>query len=416
MNSWINIQASGCQGFTMLTGTSNNFIACWSTNTQGGVIAGKEYSAYDIFGYYNNFVSAASDHAGEDGKPCRAIFRIGGGGSTAGALGAEQAHTKRLFELYGNEVSLCVSSIHMISIHNKYRTSASKDFGLIGLTDLAFLEIKSGHLAVVQIADSVNKQCFADLRVASKLKIGQLTTNSLITGINDNTENQVFMDNGCAFDLDSSNTRLFIPAPDDDLGYADQTWGGGGRGRSSFAGGLIVGSKYRKQNVLLELASSGTGFVDASIQSVTTGTPTYDYSNTALKYAAKQHEFYGRVIQPTVYSETTPNASNVYISPDGSLQRSTSSIKYKDNVSTIETADAKRIASALRPVIYTSKSENTGKIHYGFIAEEVEKVEPSLCHIDDNGEVEGVQYDRIVPILVSYIKDLEDRMNKLENS
>ena len=121
--------------------------------------------------------------------------------------------------------------------------------------------------------------------------------------------------------------------------------------------------------------------------------------------------YLGTVFTVPTYNNTTSNAANVSIpNSDGQVYRSTSSIKYKDNVTTLTDALADKILEC-RPVSYTSKcpNDNNTKINYGLIAEEVNAIDPSLVFLDE-GEPEGVQYDRFVPHLINLVKRLEKRL------
>ena len=122
-------------------------------------------------------------------------------------------------------------------------------------------------------------------------------------------------------------------------------------------------------------------------------------------------DYNGILYSTPTYSNTTSNAANVSMpNSDGQFFRSTSSIKYKDNVTTLTDALADKILEC-RPVSYTSKCTNDDntKINYGLIAEEVNAIDPSLVFLDD-GEPEGVQYDRFVPHLINLVKRLEKRL------
>jgi len=122
---------------------------------------------------------------------------------------------------------------------------------------------------------------------------------------------------------------------------------------------------------------------------------------------------------PQAYNSTTALAANVFIASDGTLSRSTSSIKYKTNVETIENSYSDALLQC-RPVWYKSTSErdNPDWGWWGFIAEEVEQIDPRLCYygVDENGNkiVESVQYDRFVPHLLNLIKRQQQAIETLE--
>lgn len=132
-----------------------------------------------------------------------------------------------------------------------------------------------------------------------------------------------------------------------------------------------------------------------------------------------------------VYTFTTGNAANVNVDSSGYLQRSTSSIKYKTNVETLDDQYADALL-ACRPVWYRSTCEHDCPEHsyWGFIAEEVAAIDPRLVHWktteithDENGaaistpctpEPEGVQYERFVPHLLNLIKRQKEQIEAME--
>lgn len=108
---------------------------------------------------------------------------------------------------------------------------------------------------------------------------------------------------------------------------------------------------------------------------------------------------------------TTGSAANAFLdSVTGSLKRSTSSIKYKENVANLETDSS--LIYGLRPVSYDDK---ISKIRYfGLIAEEVNELLPCLVdHRSDNGQCEYVYYDRLSVLLLNEIKKLKEKVEAL---
>jgi len=146
----------------------------------------------------------------------------------------------------------------------------------------------------------------------------------------------------------------------------------------------------------------------------------------------------GSVVRSTnIRDLTTGSAANVYVATsNASMYRSTSSLKYKTNVETMEDSYADAILG-LRPVWYRSLCPDDPETYgyWGFIAEEVAEVDPRLVSFgvptdyerqyDEDGEPidpavadltepEGVQYDRMVPHLVNLLKRHEARIAALE--
>lgn len=129
----------------------------------------------------------------------------------------------------------------------------------------------------------------------------------------------------------------------------------------------------------------------------------------------------GAVFLPNI--GTTASAANAFInnasSPVNSLLRSTSSIRYKQDVANLDHAVADKLL-ALRPVSYRSKApaDDPEALWYGLIAEEVAAIEPRLVHYspDAAGNLvpDSVQYDRVGVLLLDLIQRMDARVAALE--
>jgi hypothetical protein len=119
------------------------------------------------------------------------------------------------------------------------------------------------------------------------------------------------------------------------------------------------------------------------------------------------------------YNSTTASAANQFVDSAGDFYRSTSSIKYKTNVETIEDHYSDALLQC-HPVWYqsTCEADNPDWGHWGFIAEEVAQIDPRLCFFkeeeDGSLEPEGVQYDRFVPHLLNLIKRQKEQIEAME--
>lgn len=78
-----------------------------------------------------------------------------------------------------------------------------------------------------------------------------------------------------------------------------------------------------------------------------------------------------------------------------------SSIRYKDAIETY--TGSVNVLRQLRPVTFRWKAD--GGRDFGFIAEEVARVEPLLSVHDEHGEVNGVRYDHLGVLLVNAVKE-----------
>lgn len=89
----------------------------------------------------------------------------------------------------------------------------------------------------------------------------------------------------------------------------------------------------------------------------------------------------------------------------------TSARRYKKHIARLA-PDADKLL-ALRPVSYDWKDNKSQPFQLGFIAEEVDKLYPSLVHHTD-GEVQGLNYNGLVAVLLAAAQDHEYRLRKLE--
>ena len=115
---------------------------------------------------------------------------------------------------------------------------------------------------------------------------------------------------------------------------------------------------------------------------------------------------------------TSSNAANVYATSDGKLRRSSSSRRYKNTIEDYDADSAYKFLEEARPVTYLSNSDEEWDQYIGFIAEEMDEVEPRYVHYNEDGAPDGVQYSSIVATLTKIcqmqeqrIKALEDRLN-----
>jgi hypothetical protein len=88
-----------------------------------------------------------------------------------------------------------------------------------------------------------------------------------------------------------------------------------------------------------------------------------------------------------------------------------SSIKFKENITPLEPSLAK--VNQLEPVNYNKVGVEVKEI--GLIAEQVATLFPEVVTYNNDGEPEGIQYQRLSVILLKAVQELTERVNKLEN-
>jgi hypothetical protein len=121
-----------------------------------------------------------------------------------------------------------------------------------------------------------------------------------------------------------------------------------------------------------------------------------------------------RTLSPT--NNTTGAAANVWINTiDGSLGRSTSSIKYKKNVQDYTKGLAE--VMQLRPVSYNGKSQiDEGKTFAGLIAEEVHDLGlTEFVQYAEDDTPDAISYTHMIALLTKAIQELKAEIDELKN-
>ncbi len=104
------------------------------------------------------------------------------------------------------------------------------------------------------------------------------------------------------------------------------------------------------------------------------------------------------------------NPTTGEITYDSSTRRNL--VAVSDGVEDVAAAEAARVWE-LRPVIYRhaleAKTAHNDKA-YGFVAEEVAAIDPRLVHWGEDGQVKGVDYEQMVPLILQQAKALKENL------
>lgn len=92
----------------------------------------------------------------------------------------------------------------------------------------------------------------------------------------------------------------------------------------------------------------------------------------------------------------------------------TSDRSLKTNVCTLNAGQATPLLQQLEPVRFTWKS--TGQSAYGFIAQDVERVEPQLVQAQQPDGLRSIKTLELVPLLVAEVQDLRRQLQELRAS
>ena len=96
---------------------------------------------------------------------------------------------------------------------------------------------------------------------------------------------------------------------------------------------------------------------------------------------------------------STITGKEVIITAGGQLGVKASAERYKTAIEPMGTNSEK--LEQLRPVSFHLKSDTQREVQYGLIAEEVVKVYPELVTRDEKGQIDGVRYDELAPMLLN---------------
>ena len=141
------------------------------------------------------------------------------------------------------------------------------------------------------------------------------------------------------------------------------------------------------------------------------------YVNAGMSSPAIWASLTKRIRLPGVPGVAGSNLTNVSIESDGNLCTTTSIRAAKKNIATM--TDTSWLFN-LNPVTFnwrTKTQDEDGNIiwgedtdggtQYGLIAEEVKEVKNDFCYYDNDGNLTGVHYDRLIAPLLKAIQDLK---------
>jgi hypothetical protein len=121
----------------------------------------------------------------------------------------------------------------------------------------------------------------------------------------------------------------------------------------------------------------------------------------------------GIIFAPPIYNNTTAVAANITIFGDGSMYRSTSSLKYKTDV--IDYTKGLSEVMQLRPVSYKGKNDGD-KVFAGLIAEEVHDLGlTEFVQYAEDDTPDALSYSHMVALLTKAIQELNEKIKILEN-
>lgn len=277
----------------------------------------------------------------------------------------------------------------------------------------------AGRAAIAVISSGTNEGGDINAKGTGTIRIGNVSTGNVILGNTSMTK----VDVPCTTAATSTTTGAMTIAGG--LGVA---------GRGYFGGPVLVNGA--------DVIAGLTPFVVRAISGQTSGMflHTNDYVQGSVgtgfffNYGAASGDTYidmsavigggtgngefrinGTVKFPGV--STTASAANAFLDSgaNNNLLRSTSSLRYKRDVHSVDLNTARSIVMALRPITYRSRAEadDQRRVFFGLGAEDVADVSDSLVHLVDD-KPDGVMYDRVGVLGIKMTQDHERRLAAIE--
>ncbi|MCT3338460.1 phage tail spike protein [Lacticaseibacillus paracasei] len=128
---------------------------------------------------------------------------------------------------------------------------------------------------------------------------------------------------------------------------------------------------------------------------------------------------------PSAWSKTTSSSPNAFVASDGALVRSTSASKYKVNIERTRSTDlAERLLTvpnahwldkAAMERYASGEQKELPQTNFGLIAEDLEAAGlENLVVRGPDGELEGIQYDRIAAALLPLLAQMKTEIDELK--
>jgi hypothetical protein len=210
-----------------------------------------------------------------------------------------------------------------------------------------------------------------------------------------------------SMDFSASQGRLIATGADSST-YAPIIFGNATT--STFAERMRIDSSG---NVLVG-TTSNNGRISANGSSTNGSTNTLslaDSGGTILFYVRTDGLINTGIKSASPYNNTTGSAANMFLDNQGTLYRSTSSIKYKTDIQDATHGLAEVLQ--LRPVTYKGKADFDGdKVFGGLIAEEVDAIGlTEFVQYADDGSPDALAYGQMVALCIKSIQELNAKVD-----
>jgi hypothetical protein len=151
----------------------------------------------------------------------------------------------------------------------------------------------------------------------------------------------------------------------------------------------------------------GLSFRQTTDKPITFSTGSYPNSPPSgtwtMNMAMYPYHYSGQDLQKTIVFGTFVNASDRDV---------------KSDIEDLPATELDRVMQ-LHPASYTARGNERGRIYYGFVAQEVEQVYPSMVHwipdpTDENKSIKGLAYLELIAPLVRAVQEQQKEIEKLQ--
>jgi hypothetical protein len=121
----------------------------------------------------------------------------------------------------------------------------------------------------------------------------------------------------------------------------------------------------------------------------------------------------GLVVQ-TLADNTKPALIDNDLIVTGSIYNS-SDERLKKNILNIEETKLDSLF-ILNPIHYSYKNDKTNKLHFGLIAQDVEKIFPELVENNNISGYKSVNYQELIPLMIAKMKLMQDEIDEIKKT
>lgn len=94
----------------------------------------------------------------------------------------------------------------------------------------------------------------------------------------------------------------------------------------------------------------------------------------------------------------------------------TSDERLKKNIEYLSNSESDVDLLSLNPIHFNYKHDNKEKIHYGFLAQDVEKILPELVENNNISGYKTVNYQELIPLILLKMKKMQYEIDELKNN